>query len=62
MAALSDPSAILAERYRLEKAALAQLKESGGRFTPVRYWLGRVRLEIVFNRLVHTSIWFAARR
>ncbi|MFD2768240.1 hypothetical protein [Micromonospora eburnea] len=60
---LSDPSTLLSERYRLEEATLVRLKESPGRrFALVRYWLGRARLEIVFNWLGTASIWFAARR
>jgi hypothetical protein len=63
MEPLVDPSAILAERYRSERAALEQLMASPrGPFARAHYWLGRLWLEIVFDWLAKASMWFAAPR
>ena len=58
MGSLSDPSAIVDERYRAERAALPAPR---GRFAYARYWLGRLRVELLFKWLANASIWLAGR-
>ena len=62
MGSLSDPSAIIDERYRAERAALKPLIAAPrGRFAYARYWLGRLRVEMLFKWLANASIWLAGR-
>jgi hypothetical protein len=50
MGSLSDPSTIIDERYRAERAALKPLMAAPrGRFAYARYWLGRLRVEMLFK-------------
>jgi hypothetical protein len=63
MGPVSDPSAAIDERYRSEKAALEQLIPTPRRpLAHMRYWFGRLGIEMIYKLLPNASVWFAGRQ